>query len=206
MNTPRTKPPIRYSPKIKEAPAGGYTAGVSNMGLAAVIGNIITVWPHLEEQMVYLFGELIGIEDVSSARLIFRSIINQNTRINIMTAMLQKSPLHKSKPIDFDQLIAEFASLNKMRNAYAHGLWYTYQDEKRIFIEEETETYDKFFDKREVTEKELNGVLRRMTELAAKLLDRHIKDLTARKRGSSPQKPSQPSSGSSQEKPPQAAT
>jgi hypothetical protein len=73
MNTPRTKPPARYSPKVKDAPDGMYSAGISNMGLAAVVGNIITLWPHTEEHVANLFGDLVGIEDEASARLVFQN-------------------------------------------------------------------------------------------------------------------------------------
>src|ERR1041385_6040092 len=127
MNTPRTKPPVRYSPKLRKAPEGMYSSGIANMGLAAVIGNIITFWPHLEEHAVGLFGELVGIEDEASANLVFRTIINQNTRLDIMRAMLERSPQHKEKTLELDRMIADFSSLNGTRNAYAHGLWYTHE-------------------------------------------------------------------------------
>ena len=200
MNTPRTKPPVRYSPKLGDAPEGMYSAGIANMGLATAVGCIITYWPHTEEHMVTLFGELVGIEDDASARLVFRSIINQNTRLAIMRAMLEKSPQHKTQPLDLDELISEFASLNGTRNAYAHGLWYTHEDGKRIFIEEETAAYDKFLDKREVTSKELENVLSRMVELVGKLIERHKRVMLARELAS-PQTPPQPPSGNSPESP-----
>jgi hypothetical protein len=117
-----------------------------------------------------------------------------------MRTMLEKSPQHKTKPLDFDDLISEIASLNKMRNAYAHGLWYTHEDGQRVFIEEETATYDKFLDKREVTTNELSQVLDRMIGLMGKLRDRRKAVMLARALAS-PQTPPEPPNGNNPEKP-----
>jgi hypothetical protein len=116
MNTPRTKPPKRYKPKLTITPEGTYTSGIKNNEISLALGQLITNWPHVEEKMAQFFGYILDIPDKQSARLIFRSIINQNIRIIIMRALLEKSPHHKDKGILFDEIIDEFAKLNSSRN------------------------------------------------------------------------------------------
>ena len=172
MSTPPTKSPRRYKPKISNAPVGSYSSGIYPDKFALAIGRLATVWPYVEERMVGLFTELLDIPDKQSGRLIFRSIINQNIRITIMRNLLEKSPHHKDKTAYFDELIDEFASLNVARNTYLHGLWYTYEDGVRVFIQEKGETYDIFLVKREVPLKEITSVLKRMNDLSNKLIER----------------------------------
>lgn len=195
MNTPRSKKPKRYKTTLIETPGGMYQNGIQNHGLQRVIGLIITQWPHMEEKMVGFFGDLIGVADEGSARLIFRSIINQNTRLDIMRAVLQRSPLHKDSSASLDEIVDEFASLNVLRNKYAHSLWYTHEDGRRVFIEEETSAYHQFLAKREVTTAELLSVVQRMAGLFNKL-KRHTQIATlARALATSPRTPLQQSSG-----------
>ncbi|WP_374312161.1 hypothetical protein [Dongia sp.] len=186
MNTPRTRPPVRYSPKISPTKDGLFRTGIANDQFAETIGLIITHWPHIEEKMVVIFADLTGIDDFSSARLIFRSIINQNTRIDIMTAMLEKAPQNRERAIFFDNIIKEFKALNRIRNTYAHGLWYTHEDGETIYLEAETDNYHAFLDKREVPLTELVDVLSRYQSLQGELLDRGRALLMAKALKSSP--------------------
>ena len=165
MSTPRTKSPRRYKVKISNTPDGSYSSGIGPDKFALAIGRLATVWPRVEERMVGLFTELLDIPDEQSGRLIFRSIINQNIRITIMRNLLEKSPHHMDKTVYFDELLDEFASLNAARNTYLHGLWYTYEDGARVFLEEKGESYAIFLVKREVPLKEITSVLKRMNDL-----------------------------------------
>jgi hypothetical protein len=133
-------------------------------------GLMLSVWPHVEEFMIHVFSDLTGIEDHDSARLIFRSIINQNARISIMKTMLEKSPLHADKPEYFDRLIEEFVALNKLRNGYAHGIWRTDDKTNRVYLETETEAYADVAKRREVTADELMSVAKQMVDLREKIL------------------------------------
>ena len=171
MSTPRTRKPRRYKTKISDTPHGSYSQRIDPDNFALAIGRLATAWPYVEEQMVGLFAELLDIADKQSARLIFRSIINQNIRITIMRNLLEKSPRHKDKAAYFDELLEEFGALNVARNKYLHGLWYTYQDHLRVFLEERGDTYDKFLVKREVPLKEIHSVHTRMNDLSKKLIE-----------------------------------
>jgi hypothetical protein len=127
MNTPRSKPPKRYSepkPTKRLRPDGGYSAGIYNAAFAVAIGQMTGVWPSVEEQMVGIFMILTGIKDLQSARQVFRSIINEQIRIKIMRNMLERSPAHTDKGQIYDEIIDEFHALGGIRNKYVHGLWW----------------------------------------------------------------------------------
>ena len=194
MNTPRSKPPERYEgPKFGKV-LGTLKAGIHNNELLFAVGFIGTYWPHTEELMSAFFGELLGIEDESSARQVFRSIVNQRVRITIMKTMLEKSPAHQSKTAVFDEIIAEYSSLNSARNTYLHGLWYTAND-NRVYLEEATDDYDRFLDSREVKVREVEALIKRVGVFNKRLLER-AETRTLARALSSPQKPPSPKSDS----------
>jgi hypothetical protein len=91
-------------------------------------------------------------------------------------------------------VIDEFAALNKQRNGYAHGLWYTGPN-GALFLEEETDTYGVFLGKREVKPREVATIIKRMAALA-KRIDRHERNLhLAKALLASQQTPPPPTSG-----------
>ena len=176
MNTPRSKPPERYSaPKPDHDPAGTYLAGIRDDDAAKAIGKFLTGWPHVEERMVVIFGQLATITDFYLARQMFRTIVSQQLRIKIMRSLLQKTPIHRGKGLFFDKMIKEFEALNKVRNGYAHGLWFTGSD-RNLYLEEETDVYGVFLNKRKVMPEELVGHLKRMADFL-KRIDEHENNL-----------------------------
>ncbi len=210
MNTPRTRPPKRYRAKIDDTPEGHYISGIANTVMGGKIGFLITYWPHIEEHMVFVFRDLIAAPDHMTARLMFRSIINQSARISVMRTLLEKSPHHKDKTILFDELIDEFSALNSLRNKYAHGLWYTLEnDDKtfaRVFIEEETDTAYAFLQKREVTDTEIVTVTERFIGFLGRVLDYRRRMGLANALQASRQKPVQQENSDSHEGlPPEAS-
>jgi hypothetical protein len=156
--------------------------------------------------MVPVFQDLMGTTDHATARLMFRSIVNPTIRIAIMRSLLEKSPNHKNKGPHYDELIDEFGALGRIRNKYAHGLWYTLEGNSRVFIEEETDTAHSFLQKREVTDKELDEVTRRFSDFLGKLLDYRRRGTLARVLASSPHIAAPPASESSRAKPPPEAS
>lgn len=196
MNTPRTKKPKRYSGAEPGDDGETYTRGINNDMMCQYVGYIITFWPQMEERMVPFFADLMGVENEHDARIIFRSIINQNSRIAVMRSLLEKSPNHKERSEWFDKLIDEYASLNRIRNTYAHSLWYTRESDDAIFIEEDTEAHLPFLRKRKVEVKEIISILMRFNSLSGELQERgKILDLLQVLRASSPRRPSLPPSG-----------
>jgi hypothetical protein len=169
MNTPKSKTPKRYTHKSLKP--GQHTGVVENDEIAALLGRFIVKWNHTEEMMIGLFMELTTIQDQGIARITFRSIIGQRAREKIMKAVLQRALIHKSKPVIFDELIAEFMALNDVRNDYVHGRWWT-DDAHRTILQVELATWDHAVDGREITKTEIEGNMQKMNELMLKLMSR----------------------------------
>lgn len=173
MNTPKSRTPKRYiapgSTADSEDEEGNYEPSIVEPFFAEVVGNILTLWPHIEGHMVFIFSELIGVEDIGNARLMFRSIINQKTRISVMKSMLEKSPDHTETSDWYDHIIDEFAALNRIRNIYAHGLWYTHKQTRRLYLDEEADRYEYRGPRREVSVVEMEALALRMSAFVDKL-------------------------------------
>jgi hypothetical protein len=122
--------------------------------------------------MVHVFAELLNISDSDSARQVFRSIINQRTRLDLMRNALECWPAHQHKPQELDDILSEFAALNTARNQYLHGLWYTHNESGRVFLVDETEDYDYFHKRREVKPNALLATLKRMTAFIRRIRNR----------------------------------
>jgi hypothetical protein len=176
MNTPKTKSPTRFkhNPSKHRQPVGNFTSGIHNPEIAARLGELITFWPHVEEQMIHIFGELIGIADHILKRQTFRSIVNQKLRIDLMRTMLEQSPVHMKSDVFYDEVIAELTSLNKARNTYAHSLWWTKDDDLTVFIHEQVAHPYSFMDGREVKAMEILAVRDRMVLLIRKIVKHYF--------------------------------
>jgi hypothetical protein len=171
VNTPRTKPPVRYQPSADDLlPPGIYTSGIHDAEIAADVCRIITEWPHIEEHFIPLFAQLTGITDINSARIVFRTVISQDARLKIMKAMLEKAPHHADKTIKFDELIAEFKSLNGARNEYAHAIWWT-EDQGKVYLSSDLDTYFGYGTPRLVPRNETTNILSRTKKLLHDLLE-----------------------------------
>lgn len=171
MNTPRSKKPLRFGqqlPKRRDTPDGRYSSGLWQDKLVSAVGQIATYWPHIEDAMIEILRDLLGGDPELPARQVFRSIISQQARIQVMTALLAKSRLNEHKSGVYDEIIAEFAALNKLRNTYVHGLWWTHESGKAFLSEEAIHDWN-FLDGREVTYKEVEAVFTRMDKLHRRL-------------------------------------
>jgi hypothetical protein len=139
MNTPRTRERRRYAgfhPPVEGLPSGSYRLGIWNDEFLLALGRIATYWPHVEDAMVMVLHDLIGRVDFFVARQIFRSIIANEARRKVMTALLEKTALNRNKPQAYDDILHEFYKLNGTRNDYVHGLWFTFED-GRVYLAEQ---------------------------------------------------------------------
>ena len=178
MSTPPiSKPPKRFShtySSVKASlPSGDYVTGIGDPDIAREIGVIMGRWTHIEERMIWVFQQVLGLKDKITARQVFRSIINQKTRLEIMRNLLERSPLHQKTEKYFDDVINEFAALNSLRNTYVHSLYWTEQSGE-VYIEEVKAEFMTFLTGRKVTLNELRAMLDRMNELSQKLLKREM--------------------------------
>lgn len=169
MKTP--KEPKRFSSRKKQTnakprshPDGRYTGSITDASLAAALGQVITQWAHLEDRMIIVMHDLISDEPNLPARQIFRAIINQQARIKVLRALLQRSRRNKGKSADFDAVIDEFSAINDLRNSFLHGLWYTHESGRTFLSEASTEDFH-FLEKREVKIEDVWAVTERMNAL-----------------------------------------
>lgn len=169
MNTPRTRPLVRYTnvrdPVIGRAPEpdGHYTGTLTNPEIITLIGQIVTYLPQVEEQMVQFMGLLIG-DRSTPARQIFHSLRSEEAQITIIRALLEQAPRNKNKGQEYDDVIDLFASVKSRRNTYVHGLWWTH-DSGRAFLQEATPDELSFLNKREVKKGEIETLLADMGRL-----------------------------------------
>ncbi len=155
--------------KTPTIPGGFYDIGIRDSKLAEQLGFGVVLWTHLEEAMIKVFSDLLSHNPINPARQIFRGISNNSTRIKVMKAMLQHSPQNVQKSSVYDELIAEFETLNELRNDYVHGLWHTNANEKKFFLSQPTKEEFTFAPAREVARKEIGEFLGRMIALDTKI-------------------------------------
>lgn len=87
----------------------------------------------------------------------------------VMQTLLETSPSHATTEQFYDEVIEEFSALNKLRNGYLHGLWWTHESGKTYFEEAASESFA-FLTSREVRADELEAVIKRMSELTRKIV------------------------------------
>jgi hypothetical protein len=173
MNTPKAKAPKRHtggrSPFDKGRLHGTYFHGIPP-DFAQIIGHIVVQWALLEEEMIAIMASLLGDIHDSPARQVFRSLTSEQVRLKVMRSLLHEAKMNVSKSAFYDEVIAEFASLNKIRNSYVHGLWSTHQETGKVFIAEATSDEDfPFFANKRIVLKQLEDTLKRIIELARKV-------------------------------------
>ena len=140
MNTPRSKPPVRWTKPVRKAASGKAAHwGIKDPEIAASLGFMISYWSQVEERMIWFLNALLrGERDTTpvamqAARLIFRSIAAESARIKVMTALLEMAPHNAERGQNFDEVLDEFSTLNHLRNKYVHGLWRTEVNESGSF-------------------------------------------------------------------------
>ena len=142
-----------------------------NVAFAAALGEMIGYWPHIEDRMIFILSSLIGNhEQEIPSQQIFRAIVSQDARIKMIRAILEKSPINRKKGAIFDAIIDEFEALNKARNKYVHGLWWTHVESQRVFLQPASTDEFGFLDQREVTLQEMDDVIERMSRLFGRIM------------------------------------
>ena len=145
-----------------------YEKGILNDDFAKLLGKITACWPHVEEQMICILRDLVAGHAQVPARQIFRSIISEAVRIKIMTSLLEHSPVNANKGKFYDEIISIFRVLNKKRNEWVHGLWWTRNDGKMFVTKESVQDYS-YGKGRHVRVREMEILLKKMLTLIDKL-------------------------------------
>jgi hypothetical protein len=169
MSHPKKR--MRPSDKKGEGPAGTYHLELTNPQYVQLLGVIVSSWPHVEENMMQVFSELLSVGVLPlPVRQLYKSIVNARTRIDIMRNLLA-SPHNSTKDSEYDDLIREFEKLNKLRNTYLHGLWSTYEDGSVYIAETSMDDLWILRETRKVHLKELEEMIVRMKVLNTRIIE-----------------------------------
>ena len=127
-------------------------------------------WAHLEEEMIAIMASLLGDIRDSPARQVFRSLTSEQVRLKVMRSLLEAARMNASKSLFYDEVIEEFASLNKIRNSYVHGLWSTHQETEKVFIAEATSEEDfPFLANKQISLKQMEDTVKRIIALTRRV-------------------------------------
>jgi hypothetical protein len=175
MNTPRTKAPKRHQfASPPERPGGAYRIGLVSEHHLVLLGQIVSFWVLVEEEMIEILRDLLGGGETLPVRQIFRSIASNEARKKVLLALLERAPINRTKDRFYDDLIAEFYSLNGRRNDYVHGLWQTYEDNATAYLSTESLDDFRFMEGRKITTTELQATLQEMADLYQKLIEHRL--------------------------------
>jgi hypothetical protein len=191
MNIPRTKESKRWKYKIPENRfTGSFATEILNPDYLQVLGQIVTRWPHIEDIMMHLFAELLGISIYSGhpVRHLYYSIVNARTRMDIMKSTLEESHFNKSRERAYDEILAEFDSLNRSRNTYVHGVWTTHVETGDIYLTHSLKDNSWLFRSRKVPLKELKQTIDKMIMFEKRVQNVTHRDALKRQSESLPQK------------------
>jgi hypothetical protein len=184
MNIPKAKkPPRRFVPPGARPPGSGHPQGHYSRSLwgspkfAKLFGESVAYWPHVEDDMIELFHDLMGGKS-APARQIFKAIFSNASRKLIMLACLHESRINATKGQLYDQLIEDFSILNTKRNTLIHGLWFTHDETGRVFLSEESTDDYHYMNAREVELSELERFNNDMMALVVKIENRHAPNWT----------------------------
>jgi hypothetical protein len=161
---------LQESQSLKSLP--GVNKGVvEDEGIAHILGDIVVSWSHLEDAMTVVFHNLLGAKehDPSTARLIFTSLVSQKIRIDVMRSLLEKSAKNQSRGEEYDEIIDEFSRLNKQRNEYIHGRWWTYENGD-TYIQLDNSSHLGCAELTKVSIDDMQSFLSRLTLLLVKIL------------------------------------
>jgi len=176
MNTPSAKQLIRVARERKlpkrQYPKGDWHNGILNPAHARLVGQIMTILPHIEERMIAVLARLLGHPgtDNGPARQVFRSIQSEHARIRMMQALLKNGFINREKPQIFDEVIRGFEIVKDKRNTYAHGLWFTHESGK-VYLAPLSDDMKQLqsVTRREIGIPELKEDIRRINRLVEKI-------------------------------------
>lgn len=169
---PRTKPKRYDATSVPRGALweGHASGGMWNPEFAAEYGKLVAYWPHIEDRLQDVMGELIGSFMETPTRQVFRAIASQDARIKVMRSLLQNSKRNKNKGEAYDDIIDDFEKLNRKRNKFVHGLWWTH-DSGRMYLQPASTEEFSFLSQREVKIEEIKEIVAEMSELWRRVMD-----------------------------------
>jgi hypothetical protein len=162
--------------KVRPSP-GNYSGTLANPEYSSRLGMIAAEFVHVEGLMATVLAVLLGNRDPDRAGVVLRAIKSPRGRIDVMQDLLELSPQNNNFPESYDQIIREFSSINRQRNIYVHGLWWTNVEDGSVYLAEENDNGLGFENARPVTTQEMDQVQARMTALIKAIIHGPMMDL-----------------------------
>ncbi len=94
---------------------------------------LVSEFTHLEIDMERILARLLRVDNITAAH-VMRSILSVKARIEMMRAVLQRARHTAAFPKEFDEILNEFADINKERNRLVHARWYTDINTGTVYI------------------------------------------------------------------------
>lgn len=152
-----------------------YAAGIHNDEIAKRVVNIIAEFVQIEEYMTNVLAVLLGAKETAPSRLVVRTIKNPKAKIDLMKTLLEEAPHNIRLDSFYDEVIDEFAALNRIRNSYVHGIWWTHSS-KDVYLSEFLNEIEAL-QPRHIQVAELDAILKRQYTLIEKLFHRPYVDM-----------------------------
>jgi hypothetical protein len=129
MNTPpkRKRHQIKVTGGFVGAGIAGAAGAITDDGVASALGKLIGTFTHLENRMARPLA-ILARTDEASAGYILRSIRNPRAKIDLLSALLEKSPFNQDRSEKWDLIIREYGRVSSARNGYVHGEWWSADD------------------------------------------------------------------------------
>lgn len=167
MNTPKKIKRYDGSGPVNVDSLGGFVVPVSPK-FAMWLGLVASEYVRLEHKMVTVFKVLMGIEDSDNANASFYSIRAPRARIDLMKDVLEKSRYNQKRPIEYDEILAEFGALTGLRNVYVHANWSMKSGTELGHLRDYSDPANAFNGKL-VTPEELKALVERIQALGQKI-------------------------------------
>lgn len=175
MNTPKKLK--RYAPVMPTNAMRGVLglaikgrmmrSGLHNEKYAVKLAAIVTEFEHLNDHMAKFMAELSGM-DADTAGYVLRELRAPSVRTGVMERLLHFAQRNEKLGPEYDQVLKEFGETAALRNAYAHGRWWT-SEKGNLVVFAPTDDYHilEYANAAPITSKELNYAIYRILRTAA---------------------------------------
>lgn len=168
MNTAPT--PKRHKVELPSRPVfDSLSISLKSEAHAIRLAQITTSFVHLEDRMALLLTVLMGTDDNTVAGYIMRSIKSPRGRFDLMKDLLEKAAINRERGAEYDEILREFWSINKARNDFVHGRWYT-RGPDDVLLAKQDEHGLALFQAMPVDIKDMDSLLERIWALSQLLL------------------------------------
>lgn len=170
MNKPKKIKRYGHNIPSGSGPDGHWMAELQDPEIVSALGEAASRWAHLEDNMIYLMGFLLGPDRTLPARLIYRTFSGPSYRIRLMQTLLQETVHNKEKGPEYDWMIEEFGKLSTLRNDYIHGLWWTHES-GQTYLQAESDRDYSFLKAELTTAMDLKRFSARIAYLQMRIFD-----------------------------------